>query len=76
MQKNTALTLLGGLTPEQFMKRHWQKKPLLIRQAIPQMKPLIARTALLEMVESEEVESRHIVRQGGQWTLKKRPNGP
>ncbi len=73
MQKNTALTLLGGLTPEQFMKRHWQKKPLLIRQAIPQMKPLIARTALLEMVESEEVESRHIVRQGGQWTLKKGP---
>ena len=29
------LTLLGGLTPQQFMSRHWQKKPLLVRGAIP-----------------------------------------
>ena len=70
MQKNTPLILLAGLTPAQFMKRHWQKKPLLIRQAIPGMKPLIDRTALLNMVESEEVESRHIVRKGEKWTLK------
>jgi 50S ribosomal protein L16 3-hydroxylase len=73
MQKNTALALLGGLTPEQFMKRHWQKKPLLIRQAVPNMQPLIERSELLEMVESEEVESRHIVRKGAKWTLKKGP---
>jgi 50S ribosomal protein L16 3-hydroxylase len=73
MQKNTALTLLGGLTPEQFMKRHWQKKPLLIRQALPNMTPLIERAKLLEMVESEEVESRLIVRKGAHWTLKKGP---
>jgi len=73
MQKNTALTLLGGLSPEQFMRRHWQKMPLLIRQAIPGMKPLIERSPLLAMVESEEVESRLIVRQGAQWTLKKGP---
>lgn len=73
MQKNMPLSLLGGLTPAQFMKRHWQKKPLLIRQAVPDMKPLISRTDLLAMVESEEVESRHIVRKGKQWTLKKGP---
>ena len=29
------LALLGGLTPAQFMRRHWQKKPLLVRQALP-----------------------------------------
>ena len=75
MQKNSALTLLGGLTPEQFMKRHWQKKPLLIRQALPDMKPLIERSQLLEMVESEEVESRLIVRKGAKWNLKKGPMG-
>ena len=73
MQKNTALTLLGGLTPEQFMKRYWQKKPLLIRQALPDMKPLIERAELLDMLESEEVESRLIVRKGAKWTLKKGP---
>jgi hypothetical protein len=27
--------LLGGLSPQAFMRRHWQKKPLLIRQAVP-----------------------------------------
>jgi 50S ribosomal protein L16 3-hydroxylase len=73
MQKNTAFTLLGGLTPAQFMKRHWQKKPLLIRQALPNMKPLIERAALLAMVTQEEVESRLIVRKGSKWTLQKGP---
>ena len=73
MQKNTPLSLLANLTPAQFMKRHWQKKPLLIRQAIPNMKPLIDRASLLDMVENEDVESRLIVRQGEKWTLKKGP---
>ncbi len=73
MQKNNPLALLGGLSPAQFMKRHWQKKPLLIRQAVPDMTPLIDRAQLLDMVESEEVESRLIVRKAGQWTLKKGP---
>lgn len=75
MQKNTPLALLAGLTPTQFMKKHWQKKPLLIRQAIPGMRALIDRTDLLEMVESEEVESRLIHRKGAKWTLKKGPMG-
>jgi len=73
MQKNTPLALLAGLSPTQFMKKHWQKKPLLIRQAIPDMQALIDRTSLLEMVESEEVESRLITRKNGQWHLKKGP---
>ncbi len=73
MQKNKALPLLGGLSPDQFMKRHWQKKPLLIRQAVPNMKPLIERAELLSMLENEEVESRQIVRKGAKWTLKKGP---
>ncbi|MDD3354587.1 MAG: cupin domain-containing protein, partial [Zoogloea sp.] len=28
-------TLLGGLTAEEFLAEYWQKKPLLIRQAVP-----------------------------------------
>ena len=34
MNTEQPLALLGGLSPSQFMKRHWQKKPLLVRQAI------------------------------------------
>ena len=26
--------LLGGLSPAAFLRAHWQKKPLLVRQAI------------------------------------------
>jgi 50S ribosomal protein L16 3-hydroxylase len=31
----TALQCLGGLTPERFMRDHWQKKPLVVRGAFP-----------------------------------------
>ena len=34
MDTNNPLALLGGLTPAQFMRRHWQKKPLLILSLI------------------------------------------
>jgi len=53
--------LLGGISPATFMKRYWQKKPLLIRQAIPGVKPPIDRKALFDLAESDEVESRLIV---------------
>jgi hypothetical protein len=35
MDVKTPLVLAGGLSPATFMKRHWQKKPLLVRQAWP-----------------------------------------
>jgi 50S ribosomal protein L16 3-hydroxylase len=30
-----AWALLGGISPQAFMKRYWHKKPLLVRGAIP-----------------------------------------
>ena len=41
-----ALPLLGGLSPAQFMRRHWQKKPLLVRQAWPGVVPPLGRSGL------------------------------
>ena len=38
--------LLGNLTPTQFMRRYWQKKPLLIRQAIPNVAAPLSRDEL------------------------------
>ena len=38
MDLHSPLPLLGGLTPTQFMRRHWQKRPLLVRQAVPGMR--------------------------------------
>ncbi len=32
---NQPWALFGGITPDQFMKRYWQKRPLLVRGAVP-----------------------------------------
>ena len=55
------LQLLGGLSPETFMRRHWEKKPLLIRQAIPGFTPILDRTELLDLAAMDDVESRLVV---------------
>jgi len=68
-----ATPLLGGLTPQQFMRRHWQKKPLLIRQAIPGFAPLLDRAALFELASQEAVESRVIEHQAKGWKLRHGP---
>lgn len=65
--------LLGGLSPAQFMRRHWQKKPLLIRNAIPGFVPLLSRQQLFDMAGDEAVESRLIVRKPQGWTLRQGP---
>lgn len=68
------LPLLGGLSPAQFMKRHWQKQPLLVRQALPGMQPPIDRAGLAALAASDEVESRLVAQQpGDRWTLRQGP---
>jgi 50S ribosomal protein L16 3-hydroxylase len=65
--------LLGGLSPQVFMRRHWQKKPLLVRQAVPGGIKLIDRARLFELASSDEVESRLIVRHGDRWSARGGP---
>jgi 50S ribosomal protein L16 3-hydroxylase len=71
------LPLLGGLSPEAFMKRYWHKKPLLVRQAVPGFAPLLPRAELFELAGREEVESRLVTlqrRRGKEaWTLQRGP---
>jgi len=65
--------LLGGLSPEQFMRRHWQKKPLLVRQALPGIRPPASRSELAALAASEDVESRLVSQFSGKWALKPGP---
>jgi 50S ribosomal protein L16 3-hydroxylase len=67
------LPLLGGLSPALFMKRHWQKKPLLVRNAIPGFRPLLPPAELFALAAREEVESRLVVREGRAWRLQRGP---
>ena len=77
MNITQALPLLGGLSPAAFMKRHWHKKPLLIRQAIPGFQPLLERRALFDLAAQDDVESRLIAmtQQRGRevWRLRQGP---
>ena len=61
MNVHTPLTLLGGLSASAFMQRHWQRKPLLVRQAIPGFSPLLTRQALFSLAAEPQVESRLVM---------------
>ena len=70
---DTPSTLLGGLSQAQFMRRYWQKKPFLIRGALPDFEPFLSRQALFSMATDEGVESRLIVHKSKGWVLKHGP---
>jgi 50S ribosomal protein L16 3-hydroxylase len=65
--------LLGNLAPSRFMRRHWHKTPLLVRQAVPGNLTLLTRTELFALAAREDVESRLVVREGRQWFLRHSP---
>jgi 50S ribosomal protein L16 3-hydroxylase len=67
--------LLGGLSPALFMRRHWQKKPLLVRQAWPGVRPPIERAALFDLAGQPGVESRLLSHHEGAWRLRHGPFG-
>ena len=73
MDITRATPLLGGLSAQQFMRRHWQKTPLVIREAMAGVTPPLTRAALFALVQSDEVESRLVVRHGDGWALKHGP---
>ncbi len=73
--------LFGGISPQKFMKTYWQKKPLLIRGAIPAFRlalgenePLtspISPEALYKIAGTEAAESRLI--QAKPWSFTEGP---
>jgi len=67
--------VLGSLTIEQFLTEYWQKKPVLIRNAWPEFKPLLEADELAGMSLEEDIESRIIMEQGPEtpWQLLKGP---
>ncbi|WP_374665349.1 JmjC domain-containing protein [Ramlibacter sp.] len=74
MDIDTPLTLLGGLSPAAFMRRYWQRKPLLVRQAIPGFRAPISRQTLFELAARDEVESRLVAQDPkAGWRLQRGP---
>ncbi len=65
--------LLGGYSPDRFLKLFWHKKPLLIRRAVPAMKALVSKAELFALAARDTVESRRVARTGRRWTLEQGP---
>ncbi len=61
------MNLLGGLSARTFLRRHWQKRPLFVRAALPQPRELVDRRALAALAARDDVESRIVRRRGGRW---------
>jgi 50S ribosomal protein L16 3-hydroxylase len=55
--------LLAGLSPHTFMRRHWQKRPLLVRGAWPGVQPPATRAELYALAAQEGVQARLVVRE-------------
>jgi len=61
--------LLGGLSPQVFLRRHWQKRPLFVRRALPGFRGAIGTNALFALAARSEVESRLVERRGKRWQV-------
>lgn len=68
--------LLGGISPEIFLRDYWQKKPLLVRQAFPDLDNPLSPDELAGLALEEEVESRIVLTEGvTPWELRRGPFG-
>ncbi|HVS27538.1 MAG TPA: cupin domain-containing protein [Burkholderiales bacterium] len=62
-------TFLGGLSPQQFLRRHWQKQPLLIKNAFPGFKDLLTREQLFELACRDDVQARQVMQKRNTWEV-------
>lgn len=60
---------LGGLSPQAFLRGYWQKRPLLVRGALPDFGGVIDKRALFALAERDDVESRLVRRLGRRWEV-------
>ena len=72
---NTVTPPLNGLPPETFLRDYWQKKPLLIKNALPDFVCPVAPEELAGLACEEGIESRLIQEQGGDtpWLVRHGP---
>ncbi len=67
------MQLLGGLSGEKFLSRFWQKKPLLVRNAITDFKGVVQASELLALSLRQDIESRLVCRRRGSWHMQLGP---
>ncbi|EXH35112.1 MULTISPECIES: cupin domain-containing protein [Acinetobacter calcoaceticus/baumannii complex] len=70
------LTVLGGISAEQFLAEYWQKKPLLVRNGLPEIIGLLQPQDVQELALEEHASAR-LIRQKdknpNEWHVKSSP---
>ena len=71
-----SLAVLGGITAEQFLAEYWQKKPLLVRNGLPEIIGLLQPQDVQELALEEHASAR-LIRQKdknpNEWHVKSSP---
>ena len=81
MNLREPLALLGGLSPAAFMRDVWQKRPLLIRNALPagvdgaSLSP-VTPAQLFELASRDDVESRLVIQDAAPAKAKSQTKAP
>ena len=66
------MSLLGDLSPDQFLSEFWQRQPLLVRNALPGFRSPVSADELAGLALDADVESRLVLERGdtGPWELR------
>lgn len=74
---NIPFCLPENISPEDFLQNYWQKRPLLIRNGLPQIIGLFEPSDIIELAQEENVTARlirtHQTEEGEKWSLKRSP---
>ena len=61
--------LPGGMAASEFLRRHWQRKPLLVRNAIPGIGAGPGKRKLFTLAQRADVEARLVSRHNERWRV-------
>jgi 50S ribosomal protein L16 3-hydroxylase len=76
MQRRGTARMLAGLGPRRFLQRHWQKRPLLVRQALPEFAEMLQPRDLMRLACRDDAQSRVVARRGRRWEVYHGPFTP
>src|SRR5689334_470615 len=63
----------AALDVERFMKRYWQRRPLLVRGAFPAFRDPLSPAQVLALAADDAAQSRLVRRIGKKWSLEHGP---
>ena len=74
MPERALSQLPGGFSARRFLREYWQRKPLLLRGALPGLDELLPADELAGLALEPEVESRIVLEKGRKpWELRRGP---